>query len=139
MTVCRDISPGPHGLTISGVTNRVCLPAEPGDCAPGAEVPVTLAVSIFLGDDSRKKSVPFILTVTDPLNREKSLDSFRIEKASEQTVDTRIMSVILKASDPGVHWLKLYSRQRELHRVPLDITFKAKRRAKSRRPLDTES
>jgi hypothetical protein len=96
------------------------------------EAAVTLAISIFLSDDGRKKSVPFVLTVIDPRNREQLVDSFRVDKEDEQTMDTRVMTVALKVSEPGVYWLKLYSRQRELHRVPLDITFKAERRAKPR-------
>lgn len=136
IAVCRDVKPCPHGLIISGVTNRLCLSAASPDAAPEREAALTLAVSIFLGEDGRKKSVPFVLTVIDPRDREAFLSSFRIDKASQQTVDTQALSVILKVSDPGVYWLKLYSRQRELHRVPLDVTFKAERRAKiARTPL----
>lgn len=126
MAVCRGVKPCPRGLTVSGVTNQLRLPALPPDSARVAEAPLTLAVSIFLGDDSRKKSVPFVLTVSDPKDREAFLHSFRVDKASRQKVDTRVMSVVLNVYNPGVHWLKLYSRQRELHRVPLEITFKNK-------------
>lgn len=124
MAVCRGIRPGPHGLNISGVTNRLCLPPVPPDCTSDTEAAVTLAVSIFLGDDGRKKSVPFVLTVIDPQEREKVLHTFRVDKTSEQTIDTRVVSATLTVSGYGIHWIKLYSRQRELQRIPLEITFK---------------
>lgn len=131
MAVCRGVKSGPHGLTISGVTNQLSLAAGAPDSTPLMEAAVTLVVSIFLGDDGRKKSVPFVLTVITPREGEKVVDSFRVDKESRQTIDTRVISVALQVSEPGMYWLKLYSRQRELHRIPLDIVFKDKQRAKS--------
>lgn len=77
MTVCRNAKSGPHGLTLAGVSNQLRLPALLHDSTPVTEAVVTLAVSIFLGDDGRKKSVPFVLTVIEPQDGEKVLDMFR--------------------------------------------------------------
>lgn len=75
--------------------------------------------------------MPFVLTVIDPGDGEKVLASFRVDKESRQTMDTRVVSVVIQVGEPGMHWLKLYSRQCELHRIPLDIIFKDKQRAQS--------
>ena len=74
------------------------------------EAAVTLAVSIFLGDDDRKKSVPFVLSVIDPRDGEQVLDSFRVDKEIRQRVETRVVSPVLQVGEPGMYWLKLYSR-----------------------------
>lgn len=124
MTICRDCTLVPGGLKFSGVTNQLCLPSSTRDSASATGVAVTLAVSVFIGNSERKRSMSFVLTLSDPKRREEFLTSFHVDKAGGQSIDTRVMPVALDISNPGLHWIKLYSRQRELHRVPLEISFK---------------